>query len=104
MPNQFKRRRIMRIFKLLGAESPFRYRPSLLARLAAIMSLVLMTTTLVLAQGTRGTISGKVTDQNSAVIKGAAVKLFDVAKQKEVRTVQTNEEGVYQFIEVEPAI
>ncbi|MCI0338831.1 MAG: TonB-dependent receptor [Acidobacteria bacterium] len=56
------------------------------------------------AQGTRGTISGRVTDPNGAVINQATVKLFDIAKQQAVRTVQTNAEGVYQFVEVEPAV
>jgi hypothetical protein len=31
------------------------------------------------------------------------VRLFDVARNQDVRTIQTNEEGVYQFLEVEPA-
>jgi hypothetical protein len=65
--------------------------------------LLLFLLTAVWAQGTRGTISGNVTDPNGAAIAGATVKLIDVAKQQEIRTVQTNAEGVYQFVEIEPA-
>jgi len=57
----------------------------------------------VVAQGTRGTIRGTVSDPNGAVVPGATVKLIDVAKQQELRSVQTNQNGDYQFIEVDPA-
>jgi hypothetical protein len=36
-------------------------------------------------------------------VTNATVRLIDVAKQTEIRNVQTNEEGEYQFLEVEPA-
>jgi outer membrane receptor protein involved in Fe transport len=57
-----------------------------------------------LAQGVRGTISGTVSDQNGAVVANASVKLIDVARQQEIRTVQTGEDGRYQFLELEPAV
>ncbi|HSE97390.1 MAG TPA: carboxypeptidase-like regulatory domain-containing protein, partial [Blastocatellia bacterium] len=66
--------------------------------------LLLLGTTVTLAQGIRGTISGTVTDQNGAVVANATVKLIDVAKQQEIRTVQSGEDGRYQFLELEPAI
>ncbi len=56
-----------------------------------------------IAQGTRGTIRGTVTDPTGAVVPNATVKLIDSARGTEVRSVQTNDEGVYQIIEVEPS-
>ena len=53
---------------------------------------------LTLAQGTRGTIRGKVTDPNGAVVSGASVRLIHIARQTEIRSVQTNEDGEYQFL------
>ncbi|MDQ3013680.1 MAG: carboxypeptidase-like regulatory domain-containing protein, partial [Acidobacteriota bacterium] len=71
--------------------------------LALGLMILVITPIAALAQGTRGTISGKVTDPTGAVISGATVKLTNTAKQVDVRTVQTNGEGVYQFLEIEPA-
>lgn len=88
--------------RLPGIGKSFRARFSLW-RLVAVSGYALLICGLAFAQGTRGTISGKVTDQTGAVISGAAVKLYDVAKEKEIRTVQSNAEGVYQFVELEPA-
>ncbi|HEX8353962.1 MAG TPA: carboxypeptidase-like regulatory domain-containing protein, partial [Pyrinomonadaceae bacterium] len=73
-------------------------------RFAAAICCLLVATTLTLAQGTRGTIRGKVTDPNGAAVTGANARLIDVARNQELRTVQTNEDGEYQFLEVEPAI
>lgn len=77
---------------------------TVLRQLALIISYALFIYSSGLAQGTRGTINGKVTDPTGAVISGATVKLFDVAKHQEIRTIQSNAEGVYQFVEVEPAV
>lgn len=55
------------------------------------------------AQGTRGTIRGTVTDPNGAVVPNATVQLNDVKKGTTVRTSTTNENGEYQFIEIEPS-
>ncbi len=57
----------------------------------------------IFAQGTRGTIRGVVTDTNGAVVPNASVQLVDTTKGPTGRTVQTNESGVYQFLEVEPS-
>ena len=54
-------------------------------------------------QGSRGTINGVVADQNGAAVNGATVKLFDVVKKQEVRSVTTNSDGLYTFLEIEPA-
>lgn len=65
--------------------------------------LVVFSAVFAFAQGTRGTIRGTVTDANDAVVANATVKLFDVSKGTEVRTVQTNSDGVYQVLEIEPS-
>lgn len=70
----------------------------------AVICCALMATTLTFAQGSRGTIRGKVTDPNGAVVPGATVKLFDVARQLEIRTVTSDSEGEYQILEVDPAV
>ncbi|MGH9767861.1 MAG: carboxypeptidase regulatory-like domain-containing protein [Blastocatellia bacterium] len=72
-------------------------------KLVRAFFLILMAAAPMLAQGTRGTIRGKVTDPNGAVVAGAKVKLTNIGKQVDVSNVQTNAEGVYQFLEVEPA-
>lgn len=56
----------------------------------------------VFAQGTRGSIRGTVTDANQAIVANATVKLVDVGRGIERSSVVTNEDGVYQFLEVEP--
>src|SRR4051794_30672947 len=76
---------------------------SSLRRFATAFCLLLVASTFALAQGTRGSIRGKVTDPNGAAVVGANVRLIDVARNQELRTVQTNEEGIYQFLEVDPA-
>ncbi|MDQ3684741.1 MAG: TonB-dependent receptor [Acidobacteriota bacterium] len=43
------------------------------------------------------------TDPNGAVVTGATVQLVRSDTAQEVRTVQTNDEGVYQFLEIEPS-
>src|SRR5918993_4092812 len=62
----------------------------------------LVMTTLALAQGNRGTIRGTVTDANGAAVVGATARLIKLDRGVDVRSVQTNEEGVYQFIEIDP--
>ncbi len=71
--------------------------------LVQVLCLICLVAAPTLAQGTRGTISGRITDPNGAVVPGATVKLTNPATQVDVRNVQTNNEGVYQFLEVEPA-
>ncbi len=71
--------------------------------LFSVFAFILMIGQVAFAQGTRGTISGVVTDQSGAVIPNATVKLVDVARGTEVRTVQTDDNGAYVMIEIEPA-
>lgn len=67
------------------------------------LGMILVVTALTFAQGTRGTIRGKVVDPNGAVVAGASARLTDVTKGTERGTVQTDESGEYQFLEVEPS-
>src|SRR5262245_16007408 len=69
-----------------------------------LLCCTVLSSIIALAQGTRGTIKGVVTDPSGAVVSGATVRLIDVAKETMIRAVQTDAEGVYQFIEIEPAI
>ena len=70
--------------------------------LVTLSCTLLAFTSLTYAQGSRGTISGTVTDPNGAVVAGATVKLIKTDTGQEVRTVQSNDEGIYQFLEIEP--
>jgi hypothetical protein len=72
-------------------------------RFAAAAFCLLAATSLAFAQGVRGNINGEVTDPNGAVVAGAVVKLISGANQQEIRTVQTNTEGLFQFLEIEPS-
>jgi outer membrane receptor protein involved in Fe transport len=68
-----------------------------------VVLFMLLVSGLAFGQGTRGSIRGTVTDPNGAIVVGANVRLVDVARGKEIRTVQSNESGEYQFLELEPA-
>ncbi|MBV8775485.1 MAG: carboxypeptidase regulatory-like domain-containing protein, partial [Deltaproteobacteria bacterium] len=81
----------MSIFEKGSLKLKGNYLPLAMATLAVCLLAVL--SAMSFAQGTRGTISGKVTDPNGAVVPGATVRLTNIAKQIEVRNVQTNGEG-----------
>ncbi len=66
-----------------------------------LFSLVLSTFSL-LAQTSTTSVRGTVSDQNGAVIPGATVTLHD-AKTDFTRTIDTNGQGEYQFIQVPPS-
>jgi len=68
----------------------------------AAICVVLVAMSSAFAQGSRGTISGEVTDPQGAVVAGATVKLIRPDTKQEIRTTTTNESGVYQFLEIEP--
>lgn len=71
--------------------------------LIAAICFTIAATSMTFAQGTRGTISGAVTDSAGAAIAGATVKLINLARNQEIRAVTANESGEYQMLEVEPA-
>jgi hypothetical protein len=64
---------------------------------------LLLYSTVGFAQGVRGTITGQVKDATGAVVPGATIKLINVATKQVARTAQTNGDGIYELVEVEPA-
>ncbi len=76
---------------------------ALLNKLILSLAIIFFAGQIVYSQGTRGTIRGTVTDPNQAVVPNATVKLVDTTKGTEVRSVQSGEDGTYQFIEIEPS-
>lgn len=76
---------------------------SIVQHFVLTMCFVLAAATLAAAQGTRGTIRGTVTDQSGSVVTGATVQITDVTRNTVIRTIQTNDEGAYQFVELEPS-
>jgi outer membrane receptor protein involved in Fe transport len=87
-----------------GSKLSCGYYQRFVLRLIAAISLTIIATALTFAQGTRGTIRGTITDPNGAIVAGATVSLFDVSRQQEIRSVQADENGIYQFLEVDPAV
>ena len=63
---------------------------------AAILSSLLLATASVLAQTSRGTVVGVVSDPSGAVVRGAQVSLKSLTTAI-VRQATTNSEGVYRF-------
>jgi Carboxypeptidase regulatory-like domain len=78
-------------------------RHRLALRLIAAMCFLIAAMTTTFAQGTRGTIRGTVTDPNGAVVAGATIRVIDAARQQEIRTATSDENGEYQILELEPA-
>jgi hypothetical protein len=72
-------------------------------RFFAAICFTMVATAMTLAQGTRGTISGSVTDPTGASLAGATIRLFNTERKQEVRTVTADQEGNFQMLEVEPA-
>lgn len=73
------------------------------ASLALLLFGLFSLSTQTFAQGTRGTINGIVTDPSGSVVPNATVKLIDSAKGTETRTVTTDDNGNYRFVEIEPS-
>jgi hypothetical protein len=71
--------------------------------ISVTFSVALLFSTVGFAQGVRGTITGQVKDPTGAVVPGASVKLINLATGQVTRTAQTNGDGVYELVEVEPA-
>ncbi len=67
----------------------------LLRSLISTFVVVFCFAVVVSAQETTGTINGTVTDPNGAVVAGATVTLTDAEKKVVVRTVTTNDDGIY---------
>src|SRR5574341_45239 len=61
----------------------------------SVIAICLFVMSAAFAQETTGTINGTVTDANGAVVANAKVTSTDVEKKVVVRTVNTNDEGLY---------
>ena len=70
-------------------------------RILLILSATLLFSTTALAQTSRGTVTGTVTDPNGAVIAGAEVTLTS-AQTKLNRVTTSNSEGLYRLEAVDP--
>ncbi|HEV8366400.1 MAG TPA: carboxypeptidase-like regulatory domain-containing protein [Pyrinomonadaceae bacterium] len=67
----------------------------------AVFVLIISLCTVVVAQDSRGSITGKVTDPHDAVVPGATVTLKNIATNQESSSV-TNADGNYSFPLVQP--
>src|SRR5947207_14374418 len=70
--------------------------------LASLFAFLLALSTLASSQTATTSLHGSVTDPNGAVIRGATVTLNDPATGF-ARTVTTDAQGVYQFLEIHPS-
>ena len=78
-----------------------RWRSSIISAGLAFGILFATSSSPVWSQAATGTVSGQITDQSSAAIPGAAVKLTDTATNATLST-QSNEAGRYIFVNVPP--
>jgi len=76
---------------------------ALLNKIILSVAVILIAGQVGFSQGTRGTIRGTITDPNQAIVPNATVRLVDATRGAEVRSVQTNDDGTFQFIEIEPS-
>jgi outer membrane receptor protein involved in Fe transport len=70
-------------------------------RISALVLAMLAVTSLAFAQGTTGTLSGKVTDSSGAVLPGVTVTLTGPSLQG-VRNTVSDDQGFYRFRNVPP--
>ena len=70
---------------------------------ALLLGISLLLATAVLAQTSRGTISGSIADPSGAMVAGAAVKLEQVGTGLTSSTVTTNA-GLFSFTDLPPGI
>ena len=65
--------------------------------LFALIALVFAFSTLALAQEITGSINGTIRDPNGAAVAGATVTVTDTEKKVVVRTLTTNDDGIYSM-------
>src|SRR5262245_49183405 len=70
-------------------------------RLLSLLCLALLAGTSALAQTSRGTITGIVTDASGGIVPKAKVELVNLG-QNVTRSTETNERGLYRFDAVDP--
>jgi Carboxypeptidase regulatory-like domain len=63
--------------------------------LLAVATLMFALTGMAVSQEITGGVTGSVKDQTGAAVKGATVTITDADKKQVVRTLQTNDDGVY---------
>jgi hypothetical protein len=68
-------------------------------RIAAILAAVLSAPSLVLAQAS---ITGQVTDESGGALPGVTIEAASPALIEKVRTVFTDTEGLYRFVDLRP--
>ena len=73
------------------------------SRLFIAVAMSLLCAITALAQTSRGTVTGSVTDPNGAVIPGAEVQLKNTATNQ-IRTAATNDSGLFRFEAVDLAV
>ncbi|MEK7833189.1 MAG: carboxypeptidase-like regulatory domain-containing protein, partial [Acidobacteriota bacterium] len=66
-----------------------------------VASVLMLFSSIGLAQGIRATVTGRVTDPSGAVVVGAKVTIINTGTN-ETRTVQTNEAGEYTVPQIQP--
>src|ERR1043166_916247 len=63
--------------------------------LFAAIAVVFVFSTLALAQEITGSVNGTIKDPNGAAVAGATVTVTDTEKKVVVRTLTTNDDGIY---------
>src|SRR5690349_20517936 len=72
-----------------------RHHSNFVRLLLAVAALMFALTGIAVSQEITGGVTGAVKDQTGAAVKGATVTITDAAKKQVVRTIQTNDDGVY---------
>ena len=72
-----------------------RHHSNFVRLLFAVATLMFALTGIAVSQEITGGITGTVKDQTGAAVKGATVTITDAEKKQVVRTLQTNDDGVY---------
>src|ERR1041385_2778967 len=72
-----------------------KHHPKFVVCLLAVVALLFACSGLTLAQETAGSIVGAVKDANGAAVANATITVTDSAKKVVIRTLQTNDDGIY---------
>jgi Carboxypeptidase regulatory-like domain len=72
-----------------------RHHSNFVRLLLAVATLMFALTGIAVSQEITGGVTGSVKDQTGAAVKGATVTITDAEKKQKVRTLQTNDDGVY---------
>ena len=74
-----------------------------LLKVVSILTFVICLNALAFGQATTGSVEGTVKDPKGAVVPGASVTVSGVSVGFN-KTIQTNKEGFYEFVQVPPAV